>query len=191
MENPDLTTEQNELPKKKSKIGKWILFGCSGCLVFSLLLLGSCFLFVKGAMKVGENQLGPACDIYLAHVNAENYQAAYNEFDDELKAMVPQEKHQAMLKAINGKLGKLLSKSVQNVQTGFNQNGHWAQIVYSGKFANGDGTIRFGLKKRNGQYKIVEFNYNSPLLLDLFLEPKQQAIISPNPPLNLDATSAI
>jgi hypothetical protein len=173
VENLYQSPELNEPSKKKSSIGKWVLFGCSGCLIASLLLLGSCFLFVKGAMKAGENKFGPTCDVYLAHVNSENYTAAYDELDQDLKNIITPEKHHAMHAAINRKLGHLVSKSVQNVHTGFDQTGSWAKIDYSAKFTNGDGTVRFGLKKRNGQYKIIEFNYNSPLLLDLMIEPKQ------------------
>ena len=101
-----------------------------------------------------------------------SYDAAYESFDDNLKQVIPKEKHRAMLNAIYKKLGKLESKQVKNVQTGFDTSGKWVKIEYSAQFTQGEATLRFGLRKSGDQYKIIEFNYNSPLLLDLMIDQK-------------------
>ena len=172
MENPYESPRSQGPQAGKSKIWKWVLWGCGGCLMTSVLLLGSCYFIARGAMKVGESQFGPSCDAYLAQANAGNYDAAYEAFDDSLKQAVPREKHRAMLKAIYGKLGKLKSKQVQHVQTGFDTTGTWVKIEYTAQFEHGEATLRFGLKKRGDQYKIVEFNYHSPVLVDLMIGEK-------------------
>ncbi|WP_243317460.1 MULTISPECIES: DUF3887 domain-containing protein [Geothrix] len=173
MENPYQSPQAPDQPAPKSKVWKWVAWGCGGCLGASLLLLASCYVMARGVMTLGERQLGPTCDAYLAYANEGRYDQAYDdEFDQSLKQVVTREKHRALLSAVYGKLGKLESKQVQNVESGFDQAGKWSRIQYSGKFTNGEGTIRFRLVKRGDAYKIVEFNYHSPLLLDLMIDPK-------------------
>lgn len=172
MENPYQSPHAPDPPAPKSKVWKWVAWGCGGCLATSLLLLASCYVMAKGVMSIGERQFGPTCDAYLAYANEGNYDQAYDELDDSLKPAVTREKHRALLIAIYGKLGKLESKQVQNVESGFDQTGKWSKIQYSAKFTKGEATLRFRLVKRGGTYRITEFNYNSPLLLDLVTDPK-------------------
>ncbi|HJV91184.1 MAG TPA: hypothetical protein VJ623_12825 [Holophagaceae bacterium] len=136
-----------------------------------LLLLGvSCFLMVKGAMKVGDREFGPVCSRYLAKLEAHDYAGAYALIAEEGQRAFPEEKHNKIMKGMSDKLGPVESKEVQFVQTGFDQSGKWGRIVYATKFRNGPGTIRFELRKTTGEYRIVGVFFQSPLLNDLVNE---------------------
>lgn len=121
---------------------------------------------VKGAMKAGSNEFGPACSQYLAKLEIKDFSGAYALMGEEGKNAFPEEKHNKLMKGILEKLGPIESKEVQSVFTGVNQNGHWGRIIYAAKFRNGPGTIQFELMKTSGEYRIVGVFFRSPVLTD-------------------------
>jgi len=146
----------------------WLLWGCGGLAILLVLTLASCFLFVNGAMKVGDSEFGPACAQYLERLEARDYSAAWALMGDEAKEAFPEAKHNAVMGGIQAKLGKVKTMKTQFVQTGFDQNGKWGRIIYQVEFEQGKGTIRFELRKHAGEYKVVGVNFESPVLTDYF-----------------------
>ncbi len=166
MENAYSAPDSDVAPPKGKPWGKWIGFGCLGIVVFLLLLGMSCFFMVKGAMKVGSNEFGPACSQYLARLESKDFSGAYALMGDEGKKDFSEEKHNKLMKGIMEKLGPIESKEVQSVFTGVNQSGHWGRIIYATKFRNGSGTIQFELMKTTGEYRVVGVFFRSPVLTD-------------------------
>jgi hypothetical protein len=154
----------------------WLLWGCGGLVILLVLTLASCFLFVKGAMKVGDKEFGPACAQYLEHFEAREFSAAWALMGDEAKEAIPEAKHNAIMAGIQSKLGNVKSMSTQFVQTGFDQKGKWGKIVYQAEFERGKGTIRFELRKQAVDYKVVGVFFESPVLTEYFNQ-----VLSRNP----------
>lgn len=142
----------------------WLLWGCGGLAAMLLLALASCFLLVKGGMKVGENEYGPVCTAYLHKVEANEMAAAYAMLGPEGTEGLTAEKHAAVMAGIQRKLGPVTAMEVQFVQSGVDQKGRWGLILYKTKFANGPGTLKFTLRKTNGAYKIIGVLFQSPVL---------------------------
>jgi hypothetical protein len=167
MESPYATPEA-EMPEPKSKPWrKWLLWGCLGSTLAFVLLIGSCVLFVKGAMKVGENEFGPACAQYLALLESKDFSGAYELTGDEFKKVMTQDKHNALMSGIIGRLGPVKKLEVQFVQSGIDQRGKWGLIIYKTEFQNGPGTIKFTLRKVDGKFVVVGAFFDSPVLTEL------------------------
>jgi hypothetical protein len=131
-----------------------------------VLCLVSCFVFVKGAMKTGDREYGPACSAYLEKFDAGDFSAAWALMGEEAKSVFPEAKHNAVMEGIHSRLGKVKTRETQFVQTGLDQNGKWGRIIYRVEFDQGNGTIRFELKKYAGEYKVVGVYFESPVLTE-------------------------
>ena len=153
------------VPKRRPWV-KWVAWGCLGSVVIMLLLGLSCFLMVKGAMKVGSNEFGPACSQYLAKLESKDFSGAYALMGEDGKGAFSEQQHNQIMQGITERLGPIKSMDVQHVQTGFDQSGRWGRIIYATKFQNGSGTIRFELKKKSGEYQVVGVFFESPVLTD-------------------------
>lgn len=158
---------ESEYPAVKRKPwGKWIAWGCGGALGFLVLMAVSCVFMVKGAMKVGESNFGPACSAYLAKIEAKDFSGAYQLIGPDGKESLTEEKHNAVLGGITDQLGPVISKEVQFVSTGVDQKGTWGRMVYKAQFQNGPGTIRLELRKYSNDYKVIGIFYDSPVLAE-------------------------
>jgi hypothetical protein len=156
------------IDEKPGRWLKWVAWGCLGSVVIILVFLGSCFWAVVGATKVSEKEFAPTCAQYIEKFNAMDFHGAYTVMGDEPKMTFPESKHNAVMSGIFNKIGKIKSKNVQFVKTGFDQNGKWGKIVYRAEFEHGSGTIRFELRKSSSEYKIVGVFFESPVLTDYF-----------------------
>ena len=166
MENIYSTPESEVAPTEVKPWGKWIGFGCLGAVLLILMLAASCFFMVKGAMRAGSNEFGPACSQYLAKLESKDFSGAYALMGDEGKKEFSEDQHNKLMKGIMDKLGPIESREVQSVFTGVNQKGHWGRIVYATKFRNGSGTIQFELTKSSGEYRVVGVYFRSPVLTE-------------------------
>jgi len=144
----------------------WIVWGCGGLVLLLVLVLGSCFLAVKGGMAAGEHEFKPAVEAYLSKVRAKDYRGAYQDFGAEMFENVKEEDYLALEAGFQEKLGNIKSKSLQFIQTGVDARGRWGRVVFSTEFEHGNGTIAFGLRKENESWKIINIRYDSPVLLE-------------------------
>jgi hypothetical protein len=121
-------------------------------------------------MKVGDKEFGPTCSQYLARLDSKDFSGAYALMGDEGKQALSEDKHNKLMRGITERLGPIESKEVQFVHTGFDQSGRWGRIVYATKFRNGNGTIRFELKKTSNEYRVVGIFFKSPVLTNYIHE---------------------
>ncbi|GEM_PF-4581857 len=166
MDNPYYPPGSEYAAPKRTSIGKWILWGCGGALLLFLSLGLACFVLIKGAMKVGDAQLGPACSEYLAMVGKKDLSGAYKLMGEAGKAEISEARHNAIIGGITEKLGPIKSMKVESVETGVDRTGSWGKITYDTEFQNGPGTIHVELRKESGHFKVVGIQYQSPLLAE-------------------------
>ena len=151
---------------KRGFRGVWLLWGCGGLVAASLLLLGSCFLVVKGGMAASERQFGPAVESYLAKVHAGDFRSCYRDFGQAMHDAVKEEDYLALEAGFQEKLGPLKSKKAQSFQSGVDVKGRWGRIVYACEFEHGKGTLTFSLRKTGDTWEIIELRYDSPVFLE-------------------------
>ena len=67
---------------------------------------------------------------------------------------------------IQGRLGKLLSKTAAVTQTGYSTGGQWAKVNYNCRFEHGSAAIEFRFQKDGEKWKIAGLHCDSPQLTE-------------------------
>jgi hypothetical protein len=136
------------------------------------LLAVVCGLLVWGMMSCGRavlhgrKQAIAAVNRFHELLDAENYPQLYQEFDPAYREAITPEKHKAILSKLHNKFGS--SKSTENtfVNVNANTSGTFVNATFRTVYANGVVTETFTWRKRGEQLRLVNFNIESPLLLD-------------------------
>jgi hypothetical protein len=107
--------------------------------------------------------ISPRVDELFAAIEAETFAQTYDTHTSaELRNVSSREQYGQIGSTIKTRLGALQSKQLVRFNVRVLNGARVADVVYSGKFEHGAGTISVKMKKEGEQWVFVGFNVNSP-----------------------------
>jgi hypothetical protein len=137
-----------------------------------VILCGSGLLAIVVLYSVGTHMMVArgeefqgACERYLERVQAGEYHQAYAELGRSMQERVSEDDYRRGEEHKRNRLGGLQSRRTIFADRGTDEYGNWGRIKYSCRFDKGRGSLRFDLRREDGDWKIVATDVDSTLLI--------------------------
>ncbi len=139
--------------------------------VFLFGLIAGALLLLAGCSSSAQVITGAERDQVLAYAEAktDNLMAGYNandyatfarDFDDQMRAAMPQSGLEQSRAQVLGKIGQYVSRQVDHVE----KIGNYVAVVYNAKFEQADGVTVRVVFDTDAQHRISGLWFNSPKL---------------------------
>jgi hypothetical protein len=133
----------------------------AGGLFLSVVALCAGSLFFT--FRAMDSSISPMIDELFVAIDDDKFAETYDTHTTpEFRKVASREQYVQIGQTIKTRLGKLKSKTMSRFNVQQRNANQFADVVYSGTFENGTGTISAKLRKVGDQWQLVAFHVNSP-----------------------------
>jgi hypothetical protein len=138
-----------------------LVLALSGGLV--VVLIGLCAGFLLYTFRTMDAEISPLVDELFVAIENDNLAETYDtHLTPEFQKVTTRDQYLQLGQMIKTNLGELKSKKLARFNVQQRNASRYADIVYSGTFEKGAGTVTVKLRKVGDKWLLVGFNVNSP-----------------------------